>query len=215
MRSRQRGVTLPELLISLLIFAMISGVAVYALRLTVEGRDQLGLADAAIRDMQIARLVIKEDLLQAVPRVTRDEFGVANPGAFLGGAGLAFRVPKDGETALMSFVRGGWANPGGLAPRSTLQAVEYLLIGDRLVRRTRPYLDDARGQPRTDRTLIAGVTGAEVGFLQGETAAGLQWAELWPAPGATAPIPAAVRLTMTTPALGRFDQLFYVGEVAR
>jgi general secretion pathway protein J len=215
MRERQRGVTLPELLIALLIFAMISGVAVYALRLTVEGRDQLALADAAIRDLQIARLVIKEDLLQAVPRITRDEFGNANPGAFLGGKGLAFRVPKDGEAVLMAFVRAGWDNPGDLAPRSTLQAVEYVLVGDKLVRRTRPYLDDARGQPRTDRVLIAGVEAAEAGFFAGETSAGLQWADLWPSPQAQAPIPAGVRLTLTTKRLGRFEQLFYVGEVGR
>jgi general secretion pathway protein J len=215
MRQRQRGVTLPELLVSLLIFAMISGVAVYALRLTVEGRDQLGLADAAIRDMQIARLIIKEDLLQAAPRVTRDEFGNANPGAFLGGKGLAFRIPKEGETTLMAFVRAGWENPDDLAPRSTLQAVEYVLIGDKLVRRTRPYLDDARGQPRTDRILVSGVTGAEVAFFQAETSAGLQWSDLWPGPQAQRPIPEAVKLTLTAPAYGVFEQLFYIGEVGR
>ncbi len=215
MKRAQRGVTLPELLISLLIFAMISGVAVYALRLTVEGRDQLGLADTEIREMQIARLVIKEDLMQALPRVTRDEFGNANPGAFLGGKGLAFRPPKEGETVLMAFVRAGWENPGDLAPRSTLQAVEYVLAGDRLVRRARPYLDDARGQPRTDRTLISGVASASVGFFASETTAGLQWAELWPSPQAQHPIPAGVRLTLTTRRLGQFDQLFYVGEVGR
>jgi general secretion pathway protein J len=215
MRQCQRGVTLPELLISLLIFAMISGVAVYALRLTVEGRDQLGLADASIRDLQIARLIIKEDLLQAVPRVTRDEFGNSNPGAFLGGKGLAFRVPKDGETTLMAFVRAGWENPESLAPRSTLQAVEYVLAGDKLIRRTRPYLDDARGQPRTDRTLITGVEAAEVGFFSGDSSAGLQWSDLWPSPQAQAPIPPAVRLTLTTSRLGAFDQLFYVGEVGK
>lgn len=213
MRNAQRGVTLPELLISLLIFAMISGVAVYALRLTVEGRDQLGLADASIRELQIARLVIKEDLLQAVPRVTRDEFGNANPAAFLGGKGLAFRPPKDGESTLIAFVRAGWENPENHAPRSTLQAVEYVLAGDKLIRRTRPYLDDARGQPRTDRTLISEVTAAEVGFMTGETSAGLQWAELWPAPQAAGPVPAGLRLTLTTKRLGRFVQLFYVGEV--
>lgn len=214
MKRKQRGVTLPELLISLLIFAMISGVAVYALRLTVEGRDQLGLADASIRDMQVARLVIKEDLLQAVPRITRDEFGNANPGAFLGGKGLAFKVPKDGEVTLMSFVRAGWENPDALAPRSTLQAVDYVLAGDRLLRRTRPYLDDARGQPRSDRTLIAGVTAAEIGFFAGETSAGLQWSDLWPSPQAHAPMPRGVKLTLTTGSLGQFDQLFYVGEIA-
>lgn len=215
MKKAQAGVTLPELLISLLIFTMISAVAVYALRLTVEGRDQLGLADAAIRDMQIARLVIKEDLLQTVPRVTRDEFGNAAPGAFLGGKGLAYRVPKDGETTLLAFVRAGWENPDALAPRSTLQAVEYVLAGDKLVRRTRPYLDDARGQPRTDRVLIAGVSAAEVGFFAGESSAGLQWADLWPSPQAGVAIPAGVRLTLTTKNLGQFEQLFFVGEVAR
>jgi len=215
MKNAQRGVTLPELLISLLIFAMISGVAVYALRLTVEGRDQLGLADASIRQMQIARIIIKEDLLQARPRVTRDEFGNANPGAFLGGKGLAFRLPQEGETVLLAFVRAGWANPGAEAPRPSLQAIEYLLIGDRLVRRSRPYLDDAAGQPRTDRTLLSGVDRAEIGFLLGETNDGLAWTDIWPSPQARAPIPAAVRITLTTKQFGAFEQLFYLGEPAR
>jgi len=215
MRRHQRGVTLPELLISLLIFAMISGVAVYALRLTVEGRDQLGLADTAIREMQVARLVIREDLLQAVARVTRDEFGNTSPGAFLGGKGLAFRPPKDGETMLMAFVRAGWENPDNIAPRSTLQAVEYVLVGDALVRRTRPYLDDARGQPRSDRTLISSVETASVGFFAGESSAGIQWAEIWPSPQLRSPIPAGVKITLKTKRLGEFDQLFYLGEVGQ
>ncbi len=214
-RHRQKGVTLPELLIALLVFAMISGVAVYALRLSVEGREQLGIADAAIREMQIARLVIKEDLLQVVPRITRDEFGNANPAAFLGGAGLAFRPPKNGETLLVAFVRSGWDNADNLSPRSTLQAVEYVIVGEKLVRRTRPYLDDARGQPRTDRTLLSAVSGASVGFFAGETTAGLQWAELWPSPQAQGAIPAGVRLTLTTKGFGSFEQLFFIGEVAR
>jgi general secretion pathway protein J len=211
MSASQRGVTLPELLVALLIFAMISGVAVYALRLTVEGRDQLGEADAFIRQMQIARIVIKEDLLQAAPRITRDEFGNRNPGAFLGGKGLAFRIPKDGETVLISFVRRGWENPNALAPRPSLQSVEYVLIGNRFVRRTRPYLDDAEGQPRTDRTLLSGVEGAEVAFFLNETSAGLNWVELWPSPQVTKPIPDGVRLTLTTKRMGSFEQLFYLG----
>lgn len=215
MKSSQRGVTLPELLVALLIFAMISGVAVYALRLTVEGRDQLGEADAFIRQMQIARIVIKEDLLQAAPRITRDEFGNRNPGAFLGGKGLAFRTPKDGEIFLMAFVRRGWENPDALAPRSSLQAVEYLLAGDRLVRRTRPYLDDAERQPRTDRTLLSGVEAAEVAFFLNETSAGINWAELWPSPQFARPLPEGVRLTLTTKKMGAFEQLFYLGGEAR
>lgn len=211
MKSSQRGVTLPELLVALLIFAMISGVAVYALRLTVEGRDQLGEADAFIRQMQVARIIIKEDLLQAAPRVTRDEFGNRNPGAFLGGKGLAFRIPKDGEAVLAAFVRRGWENDDALAPRPSLQAIEYLLINDRLVRRSRPYLDDAEGQPRTDRTLLSGVQTAEVAFFLNETSAGLNWVELWPSPQFARPLPEGVRLTLTTARMGTFEQLFYLG----
>ena len=63
-RSSQRGLTLPELLIALLVFALISGAAVYSLRLSVEGREQLEKVDNDIRDMQIFRQVVKQDLFR-------------------------------------------------------------------------------------------------------------------------------------------------------
>lgn len=212
--SRQRGLTLPELLIALLVFAMISGAAVYALRLSVEGREQLEAADRDIRDMQIARLIIKQDLLTIAFRTVRDEFGQAYPGPFLGGRGISFRPPKEGEESLLVFVRRGWDNPDAAAPRSTLQAVEYLRIGDDLVRRVRPYLDDARGQKRTDRVLLSGVTGARVGFFAGEVNGRLNWADLWPTP-ALAGAPKAVRLTLSTMRHGEIEQLFWIGELSQ
>ncbi len=205
----QRGLTLPELLIALLIFAMISGASVYALRLTVEGREQLEAADKDIRDMQIARLILKQDLAQLAPRIVRDEFGYPYPAAFLGGEGLSFRKPAEGERLLMAFVRRGWTNPDDKAPRSTLQAVEYLAVDDKLVRRVRPYLDDARGQPRSDRILMAGVTGVRIGFFVDEVNGRLNWADLWPAPG-RGEAPDAVRLTMTTKRFGELEQIFWV-----
>jgi general secretion pathway protein J len=215
-RRRQHGLTLPELLVALLIFAMISGAAVYALRLSVEGREQLTAADGDIRAMQVARLVLKQDLAMVALRTVRDEFGDPYPAPFLGGDGLAFRRPKEGERVLLAFVRRDWANPGDVAPRSTLQAVEYLVIGDKFVRRVRPYLDDARGQPRIDRALLEGVTNVEIGFYGGtETGAGLSWTALWPAPPATGPAPEAIRLVMTTKRFGEIEQLFWIGKAGR
>lgn len=213
-RLSQRGLTLPELLVALLIFAMISGAAVYALRLSVEGREQLERADASIRDLQIARLVIKEDLALIAPRVIRDEYGNAFPSPFLGGAGLALRPEKLGERILMAFVRRGWNNPQDRSPRSTLQAVEYLVVGESLVRRTRPYLDDARGQPRTDRVLINDVSDAAIGFYAGEVGGRMTWAELWPPPGLSGP-PMGVRLTLATKRFGELEQVFWIGEVGQ
>lgn len=213
-RSSQRGLTLPELLVALLIFAMISGAAVYALRLSVEGREQLEFADASIRDLQIARLILKEDMALIAPRVVRDEFGNALPSAFLGGAGLAVRPARDGERVLMAFVRRGWKNPQDRNPRSTLQAIEYLVVGDSLVRRTRPYLDDARGQPRTDRVLIKDVRDVSIGFFVGEVGGRMTWAELWPSSGLSGP-PMGVRLKFATERFGELEQIFWIGEVGR
>jgi general secretion pathway protein J len=212
-RSSQRGLTLPELLIALLIFAMISGAAVHALRLSVEGREQLEIADGQIREVQIMRQIVKQDLANVVGRIVRDDFGNPYPAAFLGGKGISFRAPVDGERTLLVFVRRGWTNPDDRAPRSTLQAVEYLIKGDNLVRRVRPYLDDARGQKRNDRILLMKVTDAGIGFFSGaETTSGPEFVDLWPAPSAEAAIPQAIRLTLTTERFGAVEQLFWLGS---
>lgn len=211
-KTSQKGLTLPELLIALLIFAMISAAAVYSLRLTIEGREQLERADNDIREMQVFRQILKQDLAGAVDRTVRDEFGNPYPASFLGGEGLSFRPLVDGERTLLVFVRRGWTNPDDRAPRPTLQAVEYLIRGDDLVRRTRPYLDDARGQPRADRLLLTDVADADISFFLGvETASGPQFADLWPAPGSTGYKPAAIRFNMTTKRFGALEQLFWLG----
>lgn len=209
----QRGLTLPELLIALLIFAMISSAAVYALRLSVEGREQLERADGDIRDMQMMRQILKQDLINVAPRTVRDEFGESLPAPFIGGAGLSFRRPVDDERTLLVFVRRGWSNPDDRAPRSTLQAVEYLVKGNDLVRRVRPYLDDARDQPRSDRVLVSNVSGVEIGFATGFESAGRpEFADLWPTPVAPADFPQALRITMTAKRFGRLEQLFWLGR---
>lgn len=212
--SAQRGLTLPEMLVALLVFAMIAGAGVYALRLAVEGREQLEQADDDLREWQLARLTIRQDLAQLVPRSVRDEFGNAQAGPFIGGIGFAARAPVAGETPLAGFVRRGWVNPENAAPRSTLQYVEYILKDDDIVRRTRPYLDDARGQPETDRVLFSDVRNAQLTFLAGETPQGLQWADAWPAPGGRGFAPRALRLVFETDRLGEIEQLFWVGSLS-
>lgn len=213
-KALQRGVTLPELLVALFIFAMISGAGVYALRLAVDGREQLERADSELREWQIARMIIRQDLAQLAERTVRDEFGQPQAGPFIGGIGFAGRLPVENETPLAGFVRRGWVNPGNAAPRSSLQYVEYVLKGDDIVRRTRPYLDDARGQPETDRVLFSGVSNVEFSFLAGETSEGLQWADAWPGPGARGFAPRAVRLVFATDRLGEVEQLFWIGDLS-
>lgn len=210
-RQRQRGLTLVELLIAMLVFSAIAAASIYVLRMGIDGRDQLEVADARGRDFTIARTIIRSDLSQIAPRVVSDEFG-ARPGApFEGGDAFLNRPGIDGETQLVAFVRRGWANPLN-APRPRLQFVEYVYRDNRVIRRARPYLDAARDHDVIERVLFDGVSLAEMSFLRGETSAGLDWVSGWPAPGASEP-PRAVRLRIISERHGDLSQLFYLGDV--
>lgn len=213
MRRAQRGFTLVELLVALLIFSFVAAASVYALRLSVDARDQLSAADQRVAEIQIARILLKEDLAQLVDRRVRDEFGARVDAAFRGGVDMRLRNPAPGETLLMGFVRGGWANPGSDAPRSSLQYVEYLEKDGALVRRIRPFLDDARGQPHFDRVLISDARNIEVKFLVGEARGELEWASSWPAPGSAGGPPEAVSVSFTTTRFGKLQQEIWIGKL--
>lgn len=212
-RRRQRGLTLPELLVALLIFSIVSSATVAALRLGVEARDQLKESEARLAEMQIANIVMKEDFAEARSRVVRDEFGSPAGPAFRGGILAQPRTEPQGERRLIVLVRAGWINPGYDAPRSSLQYVEYLEKDGGLVRRVRPFLDDARGQPRFDRTLMRNVADLKFRFLAGEAQGALNWVDAWPAPSYPAETPKAVSLTFSSSRYGTMEERFWIGEL--
>lgn len=220
--TRRSGMTLIEVLVAMLVFALVAAAAALSLRLATDARDQLSTAEARLAEIEIARLLIKEDLAQIVARRTRDEFGETFGPAFLGGVETRIRPPVSGETLLAAFVRGGWANPDYEAPRSSLQFIEYLVRDGALIRRTRPYLDDARGQPRHERVLIGDVSDVAIRFLGAPVTAiapddpDAGWQVGWPLPGAAfadAP-PRAVALSMTTKRYGPLRLAFWIGDTA-
>ncbi|MEX0645899.1 MAG: type II secretion system minor pseudopilin GspJ [Parvularculaceae bacterium] len=212
MRGRERGFTLPELLVALFIFSLIATASVYALRLGVEARDQLADADRRHAEIELARALIRDDMAQLVQRSVRDEFGAPMGPPFEGGSALRRRLAVDGERLLLSFVRGGWANPEHQAPRSDLQYVEYIEKSGALLRRIRPYLDAARGQPAFDRVLFRDARDVEISFLVGEVRGELDWAAGWPLPG-RAEFPRAMTLAITTARYGALVQRFWIGEI--
>lgn len=215
MTRRQKGMTLVELLVALLVFSFVAAASVFALRLGVDARDQLGDADARLSRLQTAGQIMREDFAAIVDRPVRDEFG-ETLAPFRGGRAAAPRPLVAEERVLVAFVRGGWINPQAQAPRSELQYVEYLLRGGDLLRRTRPYLDDARGQPRSERVLIESAGEATLRFLSGETSRGLDWAEEWPLPiGGGVYAPRAIALEYASPRYGAIRHLFWTGAAAR
>ncbi len=211
--ARQRGFTLAELMIALLVFTFVAGVGVYTLRLGVEARDQLEQADAGIRDIELMRVLIKNDLLQIVARPVRREFGERSEAWFYGGASHPDRPDEPSETQLMSFVRAGWINPEADEPRSSLQFVQYLAREGSLVRRARPFLDDARDQPSADRILLDGLDEVRIEFLRGEVNGRFDWVEDWPTAGAPDPSPRVVALTLIDRRYGEVRHLFRIPDV--
>ncbi len=212
-RVRQRGMTLPEVLVALLVFAAIASASVYALRLGVDSRDQLAAADAELKAFQIARTLIKEDLAQVTRRKVRDEFGEIGPAAFRGNLVTFGGRVEDDENVLMAFVRDGWVNPGAHAPRSALQYVEYIFRDGALIRRARIYLDEAAQSDVIERVLFDGLEGASAAFLVGEERGELAWADIWPVSAASAP-PPAVALRLEWPDRAPLEQRFWIGEMA-
>ncbi|MEQ1931928.1 MAG: prepilin-type N-terminal cleavage/methylation domain-containing protein, partial [Parvularculaceae bacterium] len=105
MSSRQHGLTLPELLIALLIFSLVSTATVFALRLGVEARDQLKDTEGRLSELQIANVLIKEDMAQLRARAVRDEFGVSAGPPFRGGDEWRPRNEPEGERRLLAFER--------------------------------------------------------------------------------------------------------------
>ena len=190
---KQAGFTLVELMVSLLIFAMLSAAGVALLAFSVRAQ---GAANDALREVAALRRVnalLSADLAQAVPRPFRDRAGALRP-AFTGDAGA-------GGVAL-GMVRGGWSNPDGL-PRASLQRVEYRLAADRLERIAWPHVDGA--EPLAPAVLLTGVSSLRLRY---RTAGA--WTDRWDNPIADA-LPQAVELVADVERLGAVRQVFLVG----
>lgn len=164
----QRGFTLVELMVSLLIFGILAAGGVMLLSFSVNAQSSAKerLDDvAAIRRLGAA---LTGDLAQAVPRTTRGVSGDRVP-AFQGGSG-------GGQGTLMTFVRAGWSNAAG-APRPSLQKVEYRLVDGRLERVAYPMLDGA--EPQAGAVVLEGVRSIRMRYRKdGEWLDG--WAESQP-----------------------------------
>lgn len=207
---KQKGMTLPEVMVALLVFSLISASSVYALRLGVDSRDQLEAADAELKSLQLARILIKEDLAQIVARPVRNEFGEQGQFIFEGGQSVFGGRIEDDERILFSFVRGGRINPGALAPRSALQHVEYVFRDGAVVRRSRSFVDETTNSETVERIIFDDIQDARAEFLNGQVRGELDWADAWPVGGNGRP-PRAVAVITEKENTPPLRQLFWIG----
>ena len=187
------GFTLVELLVSLVIFGMLSAAGVALLSFSVRAQDAADEGLGKLAELRRAGALLTGDLAQAAPRIWRDEAGTARP-AFAGGTGQ--------DPILFSLVRRGWENLDD-SGRSSLQRVHYRLSEGRLQRVAYPFVDGASAMEPV--TLVSGVRGLRLRYRDKDGA----WRERWN-PARPTSLPVAVEMVIENDG-GPTRQLFMVG----
>ena len=194
MVKRSRGFTLIEMLISLVIFGMITAAGVTLLTLTVRTQETSDRVIESLSAVRRTAALLNADLALAAPRIHRN--GDGQPvAAFLGG--------KGSEALLMAFVRRGWEDESTF--RSSLQRVEYRLQGGRLERWRYDAVDGA-GHARA-MPLLTGVRRVQLRYRDRDGS----WRDRWD-PTDPARLPVAVELVSDSEGQGQLRQLFLVGN---
>lgn len=191
LRSRRGGFTLVEVMVSLLIFGVIAAAGVGLLSVAADNRDSVRAATDRLGAIQRARALMKADLTQAVDRPDRMLDGPVQGAGLIGGQG----------EVLLSLTRTGWSNPAD-QPRASMQRVDYVLEGRRLLRRVRTHLDGA--WDRSPQVLFEDVEAAQVVFV----ADGVEH-PVWPFDDRRR-MPDAVRIDLTLAGEGLVSQWFLV-----
>lgn len=161
----QRGFTLLELLIAVAIFAFLALATYRMLSSVMQADGATREHEQQLRELVRAMAAFERDVLQAVPRPTRDPFGEAHA-ALLG---------EDGDATALEFTRGGWRNPMG-APRSRLQRVRWELSGEQWQRRYWGVLDQAQDSQPQVQAVLEGVTAFKLRYMDRQG----QWLATWP-----------------------------------
>ncbi len=154
---RDAGFTLIEVLIAMFIFALISAGTMTALTTSLRGKAQMDTRLETIETLATARALMSSDFSNLTARPARDAYGGMERYMLFG----------DGEV-LVSFMRAGRPNPGGLETRSEFQRVSYIMDNGNLIRRAQLQTNPAPQSNSSDRILLSGISDIEVRFTTAE-----------------------------------------------
>ncbi|GAA4891278.1 type II secretion system minor pseudopilin GspJ [Ferrimonas pelagia] len=156
---RQRGFTLIEVLLAMVVFAML-GTATAAIMQQVIQSDEISQqSQRRLKDLQLTMNMLERDLGQMIPRASRDAFGELGDALFEHGANL---YNSDGEG--IRFTRLGWLNPQGRLPRGSVQQVIYRVQDEKLQRLYTLYPDPVEGEEPIELDMMDGVLDLKFAF---------------------------------------------------
>jgi len=208
---RKAGFTLIELLVALVISAIMSLLGYTALRQAINSRKQVEEQADRLLAVQQTMRIMESDFILLQPRPVRDLLGsstVPNLPALLAGQQSSFggasaasstNTLAQQSAALITFTRGGWANPTGLH-RPELQRVSYVVRDGKLIRQNLPELDATANAVLAERQLLDQVDALTFRYMD----ASHTWQTTWPVnpaiDGTTGPVlrvnPVAIEITL-------------------
>jgi general secretion pathway protein J len=134
MSKAERGFTLVEMLVAMVIFGVLAVAGVGLLRASVDTQGAIDHRLDRLNGQERVAALFAADIGQAIARP-------------LVGLGESRQVSFVGTPSSVSLMRGGWANPDG-QPRSSLQRVEWTLRQSGVARIAHLFLDGSDpGQP--------------------------------------------------------------------
>ncbi len=147
---RCAGFTLFEMVIAVSIFALMGVMAFGGLGQMTRTGHSVADANNRLSELQFAVVYFTRDWTQVSARRIRDQYGDEQS-----------NIVIDGDS--VTFTRSGWSNLLG-KKRSTLQRVQYLVIGNQLLRRYWRSLDQGVGEEPVQMVMLDGVGSMEVLF---------------------------------------------------
>ena len=144
--SSEAGFTLVEVLVSLLIFSLISVGTIVALTATLDARDRAQERMAKTEALAAAHRLLSEDVATLTQRTNRD---------VLGGVIDESRLPPRPDQ--LTLTRRARPNPDGLFARGDLLRVSWRVEDGQLIRAYLPHENPARIETPVDRIILDGV----------------------------------------------------------
>ncbi|MEJ0006902.1 MAG: type II secretion system minor pseudopilin GspJ [Steroidobacteraceae bacterium] len=213
--ARAAGFTLIELLVALFITAIIFTIGYGAINQALNNHEELKAHQTRLSEVQNAVRAMVQDFSELAARPIRDPLGQswlacittqtsASSAGTASAAAATTAAPDDddddssaptddGGADLITFTRGGWANPAGIQ-RSTLERVSYRFANGTLRRMHWTVLDDTEDGMPVRRDLLTHVKSVTFRFMNDAR----QWTDQWPATGSTSlrSRPYAVEITL-------------------
>jgi general secretion pathway protein J len=156
-----RGFTLIEILVALMIFAIMGVLAAMSLHSIIRLHQKLNKTDHQLLQLQITMTLLRRDISQIINRKIRDADG-AQEAAF---------VASDGIT----FTRTGLVNPFNANRQSNMQRISYVLQGEHLARLTWDVLDQPPKAKPESQIILSGVQSIEWQFIADNGAKSSTW----------------------------------------